>query len=73
MSLVDIVHGLAAAVQGVSIPYGDLPGFPHVGVSGHKSNLVIGDLEGVQVAVFGARSIITRTAIRARCACRWSC
>ena len=46
---------LASAVQGVAIPYGDLPGFPHVGVSGHNPNLVIGDLEGVRVAVFGAR------------------
>lgn len=46
---------LAGAVQGVAIPYGDLPGFPHVGVSGHNPNLVIGDLEGVRVAVFGAR------------------
>ncbi len=46
---------LAAAVKGVAIPYADLPGFPHVGVSGHNPNLVIGDLEGVRVAVFGAR------------------
>ena len=46
---------LAKAVDGVSIPYADLPGFPHVGVSGHNPNLVIGDLEGVRVAVFGAR------------------
>lgn len=46
---------LAGAVEGVAIPYGDLPGFPHVGVSGHNPNLVIGDLEGVRVAVFGAR------------------
>lgn len=46
---------LAGAVQGVSIPYADLPGFPHVAVSGHNPNLVIGDLEGVRVAVFGAR------------------
>ena len=46
---------LAAAVDGVSIPYADLPGFPHVGVSGHNPNLVIGELEGVRVAVFGAR------------------
>ncbi|WP_054009009.1 purine-nucleoside phosphorylase [Cypionkella psychrotolerans] len=46
---------LAQAVQGVAIPYGDLPGFPHVGVSGHNPHLVIGDLEGVRVAVFGAR------------------
>ncbi len=46
---------LAAAVKGVSIPYADLPGFPHVGVSGHNPMLMIGDLEGVRVAVFGAR------------------
>ncbi len=46
---------LAGAVEGVAIPYGDLPGFPHVGVSGHNPNLVIGRLEGVRVAVFGAR------------------
>ena len=46
---------LAAAVEGVSIPYGDLPGFPHVGVSGHNPHLVVGWLEGVRVAVFGAR------------------
>lgn len=46
---------LAQAVKGEAIPYGDLPGFPHVGVSGHNPNLVIGDLEGVRVAVFGAR------------------
>lgn len=46
---------LAHAVDGVAIPYGDLPGFPHVGVSGHNPNLHIGTLEGVRVAVFGAR------------------
>ncbi len=46
---------LADAVDGVSIPYADLPGFPHIGVSGHNPNLFIGDLEGVRVAVFGAR------------------
>lgn len=46
---------LAAAVDGVAIPYADLPGFPHIGVSGHNPNLVIGDLEGVRVAMFGAR------------------
>lgn len=46
---------LAGKVEGVAIPYGDLPGFPHVGVSGHNPNLVVGNLEGVRVAVFGAR------------------
>lgn len=46
---------LAGAVDGVAIPYADLPGFPHAAVSGHNPHLVIGDLEGVRVAVFGAR------------------
>ena len=46
---------LAGAVEGVAIPYGDLPGFPHVAVSGHNPTLVVGWLEGVRVAVFGAR------------------
>ena len=36
---------LAEAVQGVAIPYSDLPGFPHAGVSGHVPKLVIGQLE----------------------------
>ncbi len=46
---------LAHAVSGVAIPYDDLPGFPHVGVSGHNPQLHVGTLEGVRVAVFGAR------------------
>lgn len=47
---------LADAVNGVSIPYDDLPGFPHAGVSGHAAKLVIGTLEGRRVAIFGGRS-----------------
>jgi purine-nucleoside phosphorylase len=47
---------IANEVDGVSIPYGDLPGFPHAGVSGHNPNLVIGGFEGVRVAVFGGRA-----------------
>jgi len=47
---------LAGAVDGVAIPYDDLPGFPHAGVSGHNPNLVVGDLEGRRVAVFGGRA-----------------
>jgi len=39
----------------VAIPYSELPGFPHAGVSGHNPKLVIGTLEGVRVAVFGGR------------------
>ncbi len=46
---------IAHQVDGTAIPYADLPGFPHVGVSGHNPNLHIGRLEGVRVAVFGAR------------------
>ncbi|RGP39071.1 purine-nucleoside phosphorylase [Pseudotabrizicola alkalilacus] len=46
---------LAHAVDGVAIPYAELPGFPHAAVSGHNPNLHIGTLEGVRVAVFGAR------------------
>jgi purine-nucleoside phosphorylase len=47
---------LTGAVDGVAIAYADLPGFPHAGVSGHQPKLVIGDLEGVRVAVLGGRA-----------------
>lgn len=47
---------LAAHVDGTAIPYDELPGFPHAGVSGHVPQLVIGLLEGRRVAVFGGRS-----------------
>ncbi|MFZ1663467.1 MAG: purine-nucleoside phosphorylase [Paracoccaceae bacterium] len=47
---------LADAVEGVAIPYDDLPGFPHAGVSGHSPKLVIGELVGRRVAVFGGRA-----------------
>jgi purine-nucleoside phosphorylase len=47
---------LSETVDGVAIPYDDLPGFPHAGVSGHVPKLVIGQLEGRRVAVFGGRS-----------------
>lgn len=47
---------LADAVAGVAIPYADLPGFPHAGVSGHAPRLVVGEFEGVRVAVFGGRA-----------------
>lgn len=46
---------LAHAVDGVAIPYADLPGFPHVSVSGHNPSLHVGLLEGKRVAVLGAR------------------
>lgn len=47
---------IAGQVQGTAIPYADLPGFPHAGVSGHNPNLVVGTLEGVRVAAFGGRA-----------------
>lgn len=47
---------LAEAVEGVAIDYDQLDGFPHAGVSGHNPKLVIGDLEGVRVAILGGRA-----------------
>jgi purine-nucleoside phosphorylase len=47
---------IADAVDGVAIDYTDLAGFPHAGVSGHNPKLVIGDLEGTRVAIFGGRA-----------------
>ncbi|CAA9417932.1 MAG: Purine nucleoside phosphorylase [uncultured Rubellimicrobium sp.] len=47
---------IAGQVEGTAIPYADLPGFPHAGVSGHNPNLVVGTLEGVRVAAFGGRA-----------------
>ena len=47
---------LAETVEGVAIPYSELPGFPHAGVSGHNPKLVIGDLAGTRVAVLGGRA-----------------
>ncbi|MTH76510.1 purine-nucleoside phosphorylase [Paracoccus aestuariivivens] len=47
---------LSGTVDGVAIPYSDLAGFPHAGVSGHVPQLVIGELEGRRVAVFGGRA-----------------
>lgn len=46
---------LAKEVDGTVIDYANLPGFPHAGVSGHSPRLVIGDLGGCRVAVFGGR------------------
>jgi purine-nucleoside phosphorylase len=47
---------LAGAVDGTTLDYAELPGFPHAGVSGHQPKLVVGDLEGVRVAVLGGRA-----------------
>jgi purine-nucleoside phosphorylase len=47
---------LAQAVDGNAIPYTDLPGFPEGGVSGHRKDLIVGQLEGQRVAVLGGRA-----------------
>jgi len=47
---------IADEVDGVAIPYSDLPGFPDGGVSGHNPKLVVGEFEGARVAVLGGRS-----------------
>jgi len=48
---------LAGEVEGaVAIPYGDLPGWPAVGVEGHGGELVLGRLEGRAVAVLKGRA-----------------
>ncbi|MEI4486102.1 purine-nucleoside phosphorylase [Frigidibacter sp. MR17.14] len=47
--------GLVEQVAGVHIPYDELPGFPHAGVSGHSPKLGIGLLGGTRVAVLGGR------------------
>jgi purine-nucleoside phosphorylase len=47
---------IAERVDGVAIPYAELPGFPQPGVSGHNPRLAVGLLEGVRVAVFGGRA-----------------
>ncbi|QFU07875.1 Purine nucleoside phosphorylase 1 [Rhodobacteraceae bacterium THAF1] len=47
---------LSEKVDGTAIPYDDLTGFPHAGVSGHTPKLVLGTLEGRRVAVLGGRA-----------------
>lgn len=47
---------IADMVDGEAFDYGDLPGFPVSAVSGHSAKLVIGDLWGMRVAVFGGRA-----------------
>ncbi len=47
---------LAETIEGVSLNYSDLRGFPFAGVSGHNPKLVIGTLGGVRVAALGGRA-----------------
>ena len=44
-----------ALEQPVTIPYGDLPGFPQPGVAGHAGSLSLGTLSGLPVAIFQGR------------------
>ncbi len=46
---------LADLVDGTAIDYADLPGFPEAGVSGHTAQLIVGKLDGVDVAILGGR------------------
>lgn len=52
--------GLGGLVDEVSdavrIPYGDLPGFPHSGVTGHAGQLVAGDFNGTPVIMMAGRA-----------------
>lgn len=49
----DLVDQVENAVR---IPYGDLPGFPHSGVSGHAGQLVAGDFAGTPVIMLAGRA-----------------
>lgn len=40
----------------VTVAYGELPGFPATGVSGHEGRLSVGAWDGIQVAVFQGRA-----------------
>lgn len=61
----------------VSIPYGDLPGFPASSVPGHAGRLVAGTLGGVRVAAMQGRIHAYegyepwQVAFPARVLCRW--
>ncbi len=49
-------HPFADQVHGaVDVPYGDLPAFPALAVSGHSGVLRVGTVGGVKVAVLGGR------------------
>jgi xanthosine phosphorylase len=51
--------GLGAVAEAledaVTIPYGDLPGFPQPGIAGHAGTLALGTLSGLPVAVMQGR------------------
>ena len=45
-----------AVVDPVTIPYGELPGFPRPSVAGHGGTLVVGEIAGLPVAVLQGRA-----------------
>jgi xanthosine phosphorylase len=48
--------GVADALEGaVTIPYGELPGFPEIGIAGHAGALALGSLAGLPVACLQGR------------------
>jgi purine-nucleoside phosphorylase len=48
--------GLVSDVRDhVTIPYGEIPGFPAVAIAGHAGQLVVGSISGRIVAVFAGR------------------
>ncbi|MEM8741250.1 MAG: purine-nucleoside phosphorylase [Pseudomonadota bacterium] len=46
---------MAQEVDGPAVEFGELPGFPVSGVTGHAGQVVIGELEGVRVAALSGR------------------
>ncbi|TKT82579.1 purine-nucleoside phosphorylase [Aquamicrobium sp. LC103] len=49
----DLVDEIGNAIR---IPYGELPGFPKSGVTGHAGQIVAGDLAGVPVLMLAGRA-----------------
>src|SRR6478736_441727 len=49
-------HALSELKVGVEVPYGKLPGFPPVGVSGHAGKLFIGHFGGTPAMVLSGRA-----------------
>jgi xanthosine phosphorylase len=48
--------GLVDALEDtLSVPYGELPGFPEIGVAGHGGAVVLGRLSGIAVACLAGR------------------
>ncbi|HET7322304.1 MAG TPA: purine-nucleoside phosphorylase, partial [Longimicrobiaceae bacterium] len=48
--------GLADEIEDpVTVPYAEIPGFPHSTVVGHAGRLVVGILNGVEVAAMQGR------------------